>query len=220
MWSGEGCWVLELNETHTTCTCNHLSTFAVLVTYTDTAQVSAADEKAMFILTAIGCTLSIASLALTLCTYVYLRSSLSPLMKRKTMSCWLSAEEGLIWAFLAPMLVVVSLNVVILGLVIRVFLTLRANSQKSEAARVRAGLRAMGLMIFVLHCVCNEEVRRFLAKKRSGPKSRTPTSESNVSVVWHRRYPGVTFDDIRLGVQAKRQDSRQAMQANLLSAVL
>ncbi|KAK7090523.1 hypothetical protein V1264_010307 [Littorina saxatilis] len=329
-WSEDGCWLLEHNLTHTTCTCNHLSTFAVLVTFTKPAQISAENERGMFVLTAIGCSLSIAGLTFTLLTYIYLRIlhrerilihaslALSLLLAQVLFissdhardnevackivaallhflfmaafswmlvegmalyrtctrgllyssdmrlkysiigwglplivvvislgvefpnygrglqnSCWLSVNKGLIWAFLAPMLVIVSLNVLILCLVIRVFLTLRANSQKTETARARAGLRAMlmllpllgttwllsllvplssvfgylfivcnslqGLMIFVLHCLSNEEVRRFLAMKRGGSRSRT--SESNLSVIgWRRRSPALTFDDVKVRI--------------------
>ncbi|KAL8616206.1 hypothetical protein ACOMHN_058323 [Nucella lapillus] len=293
LWADDGCWTMEVSDSHTTCTCNHLSTFAVLVTFTQKPPMSEDNVRATFVLTAIGCSLSIAGLALTLITYIYLgivmrermfihanlalslllaqtlfiasdtayRSKVackvvagllhffflasfawmlvegvalyrtctrgllifSPHLRLRYCllgwgvpllvltvsvglqfphygrgldhSCWLSMEDGAIWAFLGPMLLIVCVNVVILGMVLRVFLSLKANSKKSEAARVRAGLRAIGmllpllgatwllsllvslsavftylfifcnslqgLMIFILHCVGNEEVVNF-----------------------------------------------------------
>lgn len=32
-WSTQGCRLLHTNNTHTTCACNHLSSYAVLMTY-------------------------------------------------------------------------------------------------------------------------------------------------------------------------------------------
>jgi hypothetical protein len=31
MWSNKGCKVADVNETHTTCECNHMSSFSLLV---------------------------------------------------------------------------------------------------------------------------------------------------------------------------------------------
>lgn len=32
-WSTQGCRLLHTNNTHTTCACNHLSSYAILMTY-------------------------------------------------------------------------------------------------------------------------------------------------------------------------------------------
>ncbi|XP_071798425.1 uncharacterized protein [Asterias amurensis] len=61
-------------------------------------------------------------------------------------SCWLSLEGGLIYAFVTPVLVVVVVNTLILVMVIRVFITLKANTDKSEKERIRAGIRAVLLL--------------------------------------------------------------------------
>ncbi|XP_052782993.1 adhesion G protein-coupled receptor E3-like [Mya arenaria] len=243
-WSPEGCSVVRQNSSHTTCTCNHLTSFAILVMYVQTKDISIQSEQALFTLTTVGCSLSIACLLMALITYIYLRMlgrekvmihanlSLSLMLGQIVFvsssdahknpvackavavllhflfmsafswmlveglalylcctkgifnhrdmrvkyfllgwglpliiviisfaarfpdygngpqySCWLSIDDGVIWAFLGPMLVIVLLNIVVMGLVVKVFLTLKANSEKTEVARLKGSLRAM----FTLH---------------------------------------------------------------------
>ncbi|XP_077987449.1 uncharacterized protein LOC144442051 [Glandiceps talaboti] len=57
--------------------------------------------------------------------------------------CWLSTEHGLTWAFIGPVLAIILINTIILGLVIRVFMTLKANADKTERERIKVGLRAI-----------------------------------------------------------------------------
>ncbi|XP_041356183.1 adhesion G-protein coupled receptor D1-like [Gigantopelta aegis] len=318
-WSDNGCRVVSGNHSHTRCSCDHLTSFAVLVLYFGDDKNTYNSARALFIMTAVGCSLSIAGLAMTLFSYVYLRIlhrekilihanlaasllcaqlvfvSSSDAHQHKAsvkfvaillhfffmasftwmmveglclylsctrgmynygdmrvkymfigwgvpivivlisfgvefpnygdgtgQSCWLSLKNGLIWAFMGPMLLVVMFNLIILALVIKVFLTLRANSQKTEAARLRASLRAtgmllpllgttwllsilvpfssvfhyffvignslQGMMIFFLHCLCNEEVRKYLASRRNFT-SGDGTSDTDVSGFWKRRSP-------------------------------
>ncbi|XP_046577895.1 adhesion G-protein coupled receptor D1-like [Haliotis rubra] len=329
-WSDTGCHLLSQNKTHTTCSCDHLTSFAVLVLYYNDDEVSDINERVLYILSAVGCSLSILGLAMTLFSFTYLRMlhrerilihanlagslmlaqiifvASSDAHKSQVLckvvaismhfffmagftwmmleglclylsclrshhnygdmrlkyavigwgvpiiivilsvgiqfphygdgpgdSCWLSAEHGLIWAFMAPMLLIVIFNLIILGLVIKVFLTLKANSQKTEAARIRASLRAMsmllpllgvtwlisilvpystifhylfvignslqGLLIFFLHCLCNDEVRKFLAAKRATPTMGTATSDIGESALWRRRRSAaaLSFDDVQ-----------------------
>ncbi|CAH1780836.1 unnamed protein product, partial [Owenia fusiformis] len=61
-------------------------------------------------------------------------------------SCWLSTKDGTIWAFVGPAMAVMAFNFLITGLVIRVFLTLKANSEKSTYERLRAGLKAIVML--------------------------------------------------------------------------
>ncbi|XP_060580288.1 adhesion G protein-coupled receptor E4-like [Ruditapes philippinarum] len=246
-WSSSGCSVVSKNTTHTKCTCDHLTNFAILVMYVETENISLQSQQALFTLTTVGCSLSIACLAMTLICYIYLKMltnekimihanlSLALLLgqivfvasgdaHRYAMackvvaillhflfmasftwmmvegialylcctkgifhhrdmrvkyflfgwglpliivvislaarfpdygsgpqySCWLSIDDGLIWAFLGPMLVIVVLNIGVMGLVIKCFLTLRANSEKTEAARLRGSLRAMMTLLPLL----------------------------------------------------------------------
>ncbi|XP_052259292.1 adhesion G-protein coupled receptor D1-like [Dreissena polymorpha] len=239
-WSSAECTVVDQNASHTTCTCNHLTNFAVLVMYVETKDMSLGNRHALFTLTTVGCSLSIACLLMTLIAYVYLNMlgnekilihfnlSLALMMGQLVFvsssdahrnqaackavavllhflfmasfswmlvegialylcctkgifnhrdmrvkyillgwglplliviisvaartpeygngpqySCWLSVKEGLIWAFMGPMLVVVLMNMFVLGLVVKVFLTLKTISEKTELARLRGSLRAM-----------------------------------------------------------------------------
>ncbi|XP_072019696.1 adhesion G-protein coupled receptor D1-like [Amphiura filiformis] len=58
-------------------------------------------------------------------------------------SCWISVQQGLAWAFVIPVLFVVLMNCIILFLVLQVFVTLKANADKSEKERIRIALRAV-----------------------------------------------------------------------------
>ncbi|XP_041483437.1 adhesion G protein-coupled receptor L3-like [Lytechinus variegatus] len=51
--------------------------------------------------------------------------------------CWLSVENGLMWAFATPVLLVLAMNTIVLIMVIRVFMALKANLDKTEAERLR-----------------------------------------------------------------------------------
>ena len=46
-WSTNGCHLLDINATHTTCTCNHLTNFAVLVMYMEMKEVIHEHSKFM-----------------------------------------------------------------------------------------------------------------------------------------------------------------------------
>ncbi|KAL3847293.1 hypothetical protein ACJMK2_018212 [Sinanodonta woodiana] len=298
-WATDGCRQVFKNQSHTTCSCDHLTNFAVLVLYTSENQISEKNRQVLVILSTVGCSISIACLGTTLVIYVYLRvlnnekilihanlalalllaqlvfvtsddanksevvckvvasllhflfmASFTWMMVEgialylcctkgifnyKDMrikyfllgwglpavivsvsvgaqfpnygegpekSCWLSNHNGLIWAFLGPMLIIVLMNLFVLGVVIRVFLTLKTNSEKTQAARIRGSLRAMltllpllgltwllsllvpfsvvfhyifvicstmqGMLVFFLHCICNDEIqKKFSAKKKA-----------------------------------------------------
>ncbi|XP_038064904.1 adhesion G protein-coupled receptor E3-like [Patiria miniata] len=60
--------------------------------------------------------------------------------------CWLSNENGLIWAFVAPVIIVILLNSCVLLNVIRVFLSLEAMADKPKLKRIKAGARAVLLL--------------------------------------------------------------------------
>uniref|UniRef100_K1QL08 G-protein coupled receptors family 2 profile 2 domain-containing protein n=1 Tax=Magallana gigas TaxID=29159 RepID=K1QL08_MAGGI len=65
-------------------------------------------------------------------------------------SCWLSIDDGLIWSFMAPMIIIVVMNILVLGLVLKAFLTLRTNSKKTEAARLFASFKVMVTLLPIL----------------------------------------------------------------------
>ncbi|XP_066023882.1 adhesion G-protein coupled receptor D1-like [Pocillopora verrucosa] len=81
-WSGEGCYVKSTDAYQTECTCNHLTHFAVLLdtsSGTETADISANDEKNLEILTYVGLTLSVIGISLTIISYVTLTDMRRPL---------------------------------------------------------------------------------------------------------------------------------------------
>lgn len=63
-----------------------------------------------------------------------------------TTGCWLSIEKGFIWAFIGPALGIILVNLVLLGSVVRVFLKLKSNSQKSDWLKLRRCAKAIGLL--------------------------------------------------------------------------
>ncbi|XP_061171308.1 adhesion G-protein coupled receptor D1-like [Saccostrea echinata] len=297
-WDTYGGTVVEKNDTHTKCRYDHLTNLAVLVLYYKPEDpMTKEHQNVLYIMTTLGCSISIACLALTLIIYVYLRvlsndtvlihanlsialmlgqlvlvtsdgaakymaackivtallhylfmsafawmmveglalylSCTRPISAYGDMrmiysligwglpaiivlitlgsnfqdygegeysSCWLSIDDGLIWSFVGPMIAIVVMNIVVLGLVLKAFLTLRTNSRKTEAARLFASFKVMvtllpilgvtwllgilvplshvfhyffiigtsmqGTMIFFLHCLCNNVVRKKYNERR------------------------------------------------------
>ncbi|XP_030837768.1 adhesion G-protein coupled receptor D1 isoform X1 [Strongylocentrotus purpuratus] len=64
--------------------------------------------------------------------------------------CWLSNENGGIWAFVGPAIGIVMMNVTLLCQVIRVFLSLKTNMKKAHSDRIWLALRAMLLTLPLL----------------------------------------------------------------------
>ncbi|XP_072046490.1 adhesion G protein-coupled receptor L4-like [Amphiura filiformis] len=69
-WTDEGCALMSLNGTHLECECNHLTIFAVLIQFTE-YPLTSVDVRALDMLTYLGSSLSIVSLAVTLAIYIY-----------------------------------------------------------------------------------------------------------------------------------------------------
>ncbi|XP_041351932.1 adhesion G-protein coupled receptor D1-like [Gigantopelta aegis] len=65
-------------------------------------------------------------------------------------SCWLSVEEGTIWAFVGPVLVIVGFNVFVLGLVIKTFLKLKINAKKTECQKLISSVKATAVLLPLL----------------------------------------------------------------------
>ncbi|XP_064477138.1 latrophilin Cirl-like isoform X2 [Ornithodoros turicata] len=72
-WSSQGCWVEDSNETHTTCGCDHLTNFAVLMDVR-AVKISYSNELALQVITYVGCFVSIVCMLLTIVTFHFLRS--------------------------------------------------------------------------------------------------------------------------------------------------
>ncbi|CAH1247606.1 ADGRG4 [Branchiostoma lanceolatum] len=74
-WSSEGCNVYFAADTHTVCHCNHLTNFALLMdVYGSTAKLSAENQKALSIISMIGCAVSSAGLLFALITFLLFRT--------------------------------------------------------------------------------------------------------------------------------------------------
>uniref|UniRef100_A0A7N8XB11 Adhesion G protein-coupled receptor L1-like n=1 Tax=Mastacembelus armatus TaxID=205130 RepID=A0A7N8XB11_9TELE len=63
-WSTQGCRLLHTNNTHTTCACNHLSSYAVLMTY----QQPAVKELLVYVVSWVGISVALVCLATCLST--------------------------------------------------------------------------------------------------------------------------------------------------------
>uniref|UniRef100_K7FVM0 GAIN-B domain-containing protein n=1 Tax=Pelodiscus sinensis TaxID=13735 RepID=K7FVM0_PELSI len=69
-WSTEGCELLTANNTHTTCSCNHMSSFAVLMA----RHVSQQEDGSLSIITHVGLSISLLCLFLAILTFLLCRS--------------------------------------------------------------------------------------------------------------------------------------------------
>ncbi|XP_038641010.1 adhesion G protein-coupled receptor E3-like isoform X2 [Scyliorhinus canicula] len=67
-WSSRGCELLDSNDTHTTCQCDHLSSFAILMAFTEELQDYSHD--ALSVIMFIGIPISLACLAVAIGTFV------------------------------------------------------------------------------------------------------------------------------------------------------
>ncbi|XP_065275711.1 adhesion G protein-coupled receptor E3-like [Emys orbicularis] len=68
-WSPDGCTTVHTNSTHTTCSCDHLSSFAVLM-----APTTVTESYPLTIITYVGLTLSLLCLFLAILTFLLCRS--------------------------------------------------------------------------------------------------------------------------------------------------
>ncbi|XP_044850473.1 adhesion G protein-coupled receptor E3-like isoform X1 [Mauremys mutica] len=68
-WSPDGCTAVHTNSTHTTCSCDHLSSFAVLM-----APTAVTESYPLTIITYVGLTLSLLCLFLAILTFLLCRS--------------------------------------------------------------------------------------------------------------------------------------------------
>ncbi|XP_077474262.1 adhesion G protein-coupled receptor L1-like isoform X4 [Stigmatopora argus] len=72
-WSTQGCRLLDANATHTTCSCSHLTNFAVLMTHHDTNFQGRMHELILFVITWVGIVISLVCLAICISTFCFLR---------------------------------------------------------------------------------------------------------------------------------------------------
>ncbi|KAL1005095.1 hypothetical protein UPYG_G00054440 [Umbra pygmaea] len=62
-WSSQGCRLIHTNHTHTTCACNHLSAYAVLMTYHLPHSVGGMDELLVYLVFWVGIAVALVCLA-------------------------------------------------------------------------------------------------------------------------------------------------------------
>ncbi|XP_071798884.1 uncharacterized protein [Asterias amurensis] len=65
-------------------------------------------------------------------------------------ACWLSTKRGQIWAFVSLVIVVILVNLGILVMVMRTFMSLKMNTDKDNADKIRASFRAMVVLVPIL----------------------------------------------------------------------
>ncbi|KAH3726982.1 hypothetical protein DPMN_052889 [Dreissena polymorpha] len=64
--------------------------------------------------------------------------------------CWLSVESGLFWAFAGPVLAIVVTNLIILVLVLKQLFGVAAMSKKTDAEKVKTGVRSVCILLPVM----------------------------------------------------------------------
>uniref|UniRef100_A0A3B5LTI8 Uncharacterized protein n=1 Tax=Xiphophorus couchianus TaxID=32473 RepID=A0A3B5LTI8_9TELE len=70
-WSSQGCRLLDTNGTHTTCSCSHLTNFAVLMAHHEAD--GRMHELILFVITWVGIVISLVCLAICISTFCFLR---------------------------------------------------------------------------------------------------------------------------------------------------
>uniref|UniRef100_A0A3B3BIP4 Adhesion G protein-coupled receptor L1a n=1 Tax=Oryzias melastigma TaxID=30732 RepID=A0A3B3BIP4_ORYME len=70
-WSSQGCRLLGTNSTHTTCSCSHLTNFAVLMAHHEPE--GRMHELILFVITWVGIVISLVCLAICISTFCFLR---------------------------------------------------------------------------------------------------------------------------------------------------
>ncbi|XP_062871965.1 adhesion G protein-coupled receptor L1 [Trichomycterus rosablanca] len=72
-WSSQGCRLLNTNHTHTTCSCSHLTNFAVLMVQHEPTYQGRMHELILFVITRVGIFISLVCLAICISTFCFLR---------------------------------------------------------------------------------------------------------------------------------------------------
>ncbi|KAI1883014.1 hypothetical protein AGOR_G00240880 [Albula goreensis] len=70
-WSTQGCKLLDANKTHTTCSCSHLTNFAILMAHREVIGRGGMHELFLGILTRVGIVVSLVCLAISVFTFCF-----------------------------------------------------------------------------------------------------------------------------------------------------
>ncbi|KAK7945537.1 hypothetical protein WMY93_001265 [Mugilogobius chulae] len=72
-WSTQGCKLLDTNKSHTTCSCNHLTNFAILMAHKGNVADGSVHELLLTVITRMGIAVSLVCLAISLFTFCFFR---------------------------------------------------------------------------------------------------------------------------------------------------
>uniref|UniRef100_A0A1A8FBU0 Latrophilin 2 n=3 Tax=Nothobranchius TaxID=28779 RepID=A0A1A8FBU0_9TELE len=72
-WSTQGCKLLETNKSHTTCSCSHLTNFAILMAHRGNVRERGMHELLLTVITRMGIAVSLVCLAISLFTFCFFR---------------------------------------------------------------------------------------------------------------------------------------------------
>ncbi|XP_077375125.1 adhesion G protein-coupled receptor L2b.1 isoform X9 [Festucalex cinctus] len=72
-WSTQGCKLLDTNKSHTTCSCNHLTNFAILMAHRGNVGKGSVHELLLTVITRMGIAVSLVCLAISLYTFCFFK---------------------------------------------------------------------------------------------------------------------------------------------------
>ncbi|XP_060900813.1 adhesion G protein-coupled receptor L2-like isoform X7 [Labrus mixtus] len=72
-WSTQGCKLLDTNKSHTTCSCSHLTNFAILMAHRGNVGEGGVHELLLTVITRMGIAVSLVCLAISLFTFCFFR---------------------------------------------------------------------------------------------------------------------------------------------------
>uniref|UniRef100_A0A673CFG2 Adhesion G protein-coupled receptor L2a n=2 Tax=Sphaeramia orbicularis TaxID=375764 RepID=A0A673CFG2_9TELE len=72
-WSTQGCKLLDSNKTHTTCSCSHLTNFAILMAHREISVNDRVHELLLTVITRVGIVVSLVCLCISIFTFCFFR---------------------------------------------------------------------------------------------------------------------------------------------------
>uniref|UniRef100_A0AAQ4RKZ9 Adhesion G protein-coupled receptor L2 n=1 Tax=Gasterosteus aculeatus aculeatus TaxID=481459 RepID=A0AAQ4RKZ9_GASAC len=72
-WSTQGCKLLDSNKTHTSCSCSHLTNFAILMAHREISGNDRAHELLLTVITRVGIVVSLVCLTISIFTFCFFR---------------------------------------------------------------------------------------------------------------------------------------------------
>ncbi|KAJ7381531.1 hypothetical protein OS493_001680, partial [Desmophyllum pertusum] len=175
--------------------------------------------------------------------------------------CWLSTEDGTVWAFIGPVIAIIAINCFVLAMVVKTVVTSASAVKNSDHDHVKAGIKGLfvlmpilgvgwilglfalnegtivfvyafaiingfqGLLIFLLHCVFNSEVRQaFRRQREKHALSRENDSQYNASFSLSHSDSGSkqmsnsnSFEKLKARISFKRKSSAKVVQVQPLN---